>query len=216
VQFPERTIHHSDGRPFGPLSHSTRKSGDIWDLTPVFRGDADNVAWVIDLHLDDRGHPVCVFSTQIDGKDLPPGQGGMDLRYHYARWDGRRWLVHEIAFGGTRLYPFEDDYAGGIAINPQEPSELVISTDADPRTGKPLVSSADGERHHELFRGRTTDGGMTWTWTPLTANSSASNVRPIIPIHDGPTVVTWMRGAYLHNNGPWSTQVVAAVLEPDV
>lgn len=145
-----RVIRRSDGRVFGPLRTTTEKSGDIWDLTPVFRGDPDNVAWVIDLHLDRDERPVCVFSVQKDGRDLPKGQGGMDHRYHYAWWDGQRWHQHEIAYAGRRLYPDEDDYTGGAALDPQDTSVVYISTDADPLSGEPLISNADGQRHYEL------------------------------------------------------------------
>lgn len=210
-----RVIHHSDGRAFGPLSTTTEKSGDIWDLTPVFKGDPDNVAWVIDLHLDKEERPVCVFSVQKDGRDLPKGQGGMDHRYHYARWDGERWHQHEIAYAGRRLYPDEDDYTGGAALDPQDTSIVYISTDADPQTGAPLISQADGQRHYELFRGQTRDGGATWAWEPLTANSDADNLRPLVPIWDDPrTAIAWMRGKYEHNRGPWSTRVIAMILPP--
>ena len=206
-------IHHSDGREFGPLSRTTDKSGDVWELTRVFRGDADNVAWVIDLHLDQGGRPVCVFGVQKDGRGLPPGEGGLDHRYHYARWDGQQWHQREIAYAGRRLYPYETDYTGGAALDPQDTGVVYISTDADPTTGAPLLSGADGRRHHELFRGRTGDGGDSWAWTPITANSDADNLRPIVPIWDDPrTALAWMRGRYEHNRGPWATQVVAAIL----
>ena len=208
-----QTIYHSDGRAFGPLSRTTDKSGDIWDLTPVFRGDPDNVAWVVDLHLDEAGNPVCVFSVQKDGRGLPGGQGGMDLRYHYARWDGRTWHQREIAHAGRRLYPNEDDYAGGAALDPQDTGVVYLSTDAHPVTGQPLVSNADGQRHYELFRGRTDDGGDSWAWTPITANSDADNLRPLVPVWDERrTAVVWMRGRYEYNRGPWNTRVVAALL----
>ena len=208
-----RTIHQSSGAEYASLSTTTNKSGDIWDLTPVFKGDPDNVAWVIDLHLDKGGRPVCVFSVQKDGRDLPPRQGGTDHRYHYARWDGRQWTQHEIAYAGTRLYPFEDDYTGLVAIDPKNVNVVVISTDADPVTGEPLISDADNQRHYELFRGETADGGATFSWSPITANSDADNLRPLIPkTYDGPTPLVWMRGTYQHNRGPWSTKVVMARL----
>jgi BNR repeat-containing family member len=206
-------IHYSDGRPFAPLSRTTEKSGDIWDLTCVYRGDADHVAWVIDLHLDRAGRPVCVFSTQRDGRGLPPTKGGFDHRFHYARWDGTRWIEHEIAYAGTRLYPYEDDYTGLAAIDPQDTSRVVISTDTDPTTGAPLISRADGLRHRELFLGTTPDGGATWNWTPLTQDSTGDHLRPIIPIWDDPRMaLVWMKGRYDHNQGPWNTKVMAATL----
>lgn len=208
------TIHRSDGAAYAPLSRTTDKSGDIWDLTCVYRGDADHVAWVIDLHLDPAGRPVCVFSTQRDGRGLPQGQGGFDHRYHYARWDGTRWVEHEIAYAGTRLYPGEDDYTGLAAIDPQDVNSVYISTDAHPVTGGPLISTADGQRHWELFHGRTTDGGATWQWTALTENSPTDNLRPLVPVWDDPRVaLVWMRGRYPEHRGPWTTKVVAALLD---
>lgn len=207
-------VYQSDGKQFAPLSKTTEKTGDIWDLTVVFKGDADNVAWVHDLHLDKNENPVAVFSVQKDGKGLPKGQGGMDHRYHYAKWDGKKWTQQEIAYAGTRLYKDEDDYTGGIAIDPQDVNIVYISTDADPVTGKPLISSTDNQRHHELFKGKTTDGGKTWIWTALTKDSPTDNLRPIVPIWNDPrAAVVWMRGKYSHNRGPWSTNVVLSLLE---
>lgn len=207
-------IHQSDGTVFGPLSTTREKSGDIWDLTPVFRGGPDDVAWVTDLHLDSEQRPVCVFSVQKDGRGLPKGQGGADHRCHYARWDGAKWVQHEIAYAGTRLYPDEDDYTGLAALDPQDLNTVYLSTDADPTTGEPLISAADGQRHHELFHGVTGDGGATWHWNPITADSDADNLRPLVPIWDDPRVaLVWMRGKYEHNRGPWSTKVVAMFLE---
>jgi hypothetical protein len=205
-------IHHCDGRVHAPLSRTTEKSGDIWDLTCVYRGDADHVAWVIDLHLGRDGRPVCLFSTQRDGRGLPRNEGGFDHRYHYARWDGARWIEHEIAFAGTRLYEGEDDYTGLAAIDPQDTNVVFISTDADPVTGQPLVSRADGKRHHEIFRGVTGDDGATWTWTAVTRDSDADNLRPLVPIwNDRRTALVWMRGSYPTHRGPWTTKVVALV-----
>ncbi len=207
-------IHQSDGVPYAPLSTTETKSGDIWDLTCVFRGDPDNVAWVSDLHLDRDGHPVCVFSVQKDGRGLPPKQGGFDHRFHYARFDGTRWHQHEVCFAGTRLYPFEDDYTGLITLDPQDTDVVFVSTDAHPQTGEPLVSAADGERHRELFRGVTRDGGESWAWQPVTRDSDADNLRPIVPVWDDPrTALVWMRGTYQHNTGPWDTRVVALIRE---
>jgi hypothetical protein len=140
----------------------------------------------------------------------------MDLRYYYGRWDGSRWHVHEMAYAGTRLYPYEDDYTGLVALHPHDPNTVFISTDADPKTGAPLISSADGKRHYEIFRGETTDGGATWRWEPITANSTVQNLRPLVPKwKDERTALVWMRGPdYIHNNGNWTTGVVALILAP--
>ncbi len=134
----------------------------------------------------------------------------MDHRFHYARWDGQRWVEHEIAHAGKRLYAGEDDYTGLGAIDPQNTSLVYLSTDADVKTGQPLVSAADGRRHHEIFRGETGDGGATWKWTAIRSNSTVDNLRPIVPFWSDPrTALVWMRGTYQNNRGEWTTKVVA-------
>jgi hypothetical protein len=139
----------------------------------------------------------------------------MDHRFGYGRWDGAAWHVHEMAYAGTRLYPGEDDYTGLAALDPNDPGIVYISTDAQPATGAPLVSTADGQRHHELFRGTSRDAGKTWRWEPITANSTVDNLRPIVPRWDDPrTALVWMRGTYRRNRGEWTTAVVALILPP--
>ncbi len=209
-------IHGSDGRVIAKLSTSTEASLAAWDLTKVFPGDPDNVAWTIDMELDNQKMPYIAFSVQKDGPGLPPKQGGMDLRYYYGRWDGHAWHVHEMAYAGRRLYPYEDDYSGLVALHPNDPNTVFISTDADPATGKPLISGADGKRHYEIFRGETSDGGAHWRWQPITANSTVDNLRPLVPKwKDTRTALVWMRGpSYTHNHGNWSTAVVALILPP--
>ena len=206
-------IHSSDGTVIAPLSTTTNASVDVTNLTRLYLGGPSNVAWMTDFHLDTQRHPVVLFTTQRDGAGLPPRQGGMDHRFHYARWDGKRWIEQEIAYAGKRLYAGEDDYTGLGAIDPQNISRVYISTDVDPITGQPLISAADRQRHHELFRGDTSDGGATWNWIPITVNSSADNLRPIVPFWNGPqAALVWMRGSYSSNRGEWTTKVVLSIL----
>jgi hypothetical protein len=105
-----------------------------WDFTRVFAGDPDNVAWMTDIEVDGEDRPVIAFSVQKDGRDKPQHEGGLDLRYRYARWDGEGWRADEIAYAGERLYPGEDDYSGLATIDPQDTRVLYISTNADPVT----------------------------------------------------------------------------------
>jgi hypothetical protein len=166
-------------------------------MTVVFEGDADNVAWMVDVAVDDNDQPVIAFSVQKDGRGLPQGSGGLDHRYHLARLGPDGWQQHEIAYAGERLYPREDDYTGLVAIDPEDVNHLVISTNADPVSGAALISSADQQRHYEIFEGKSSDGGRSFVWQALTRNSTADNLRPIIPAwKSDQRVVLWMRGSY--------------------
>jgi hypothetical protein len=209
-------VHLSDGTVAADLSTTTNTTLRPWNLTRIYQGGPTNVAWMSDIELDPAGNPVVLFTVQVDGAGLPKGQGGFDHRFHYASWDGSRWHESEIAFAGTRLYAGEDDYTGLGAIVPRDPTVVYVSTDADPQTGKPLVSKADGLRHHELFRGSTSDRGRSWTWTPITASSTTDNLRPLVPAwKDSRTLLVWMRGNYRNNRGEWTTRVVALILPKD-
>ncbi len=206
-------IYDSFGTQVGKLSQTTEEGIEAWDLTKIFPGDPDNVAWMTDIKLDRDKHPYVAFSVQKDGRGLPRGEGGYDHRYFYAHFDGKKWNVHEMAFAGTRLYRNEDDYTGLAALHPTNPNVVFISTDADPKTGAPLISRIDNLRHHELFKGETRDGGVSWAWTPITQNSVVDNLRPIaLSLDDSRTALIWMRGTYRNNHGEWTTTIVAMIM----
>ncbi len=188
-------LYRSDGAAIRSLAEGLKEPQEG---TRVFAGDADNVAWVSDIHLDRHGRPYVAYSVQKGGAGRPEKDHGEDHRYRYARWDGARWRDYEIAYAGSRLYPGENDYTGNIALDPADPDTVYISTNADPRTGRPLVSRRDGRRHWEIFRGRTTDGGKSWRWEQITRDSTCDNIRPIVPAPEGGYgAVLWLRGRYL-------------------
>jgi len=163
--------------------------------TRIFQGDPEHVAWATDLELDGRGHPYAAYSVQVGSAGLAAGQGGEDHRYRYARWDGRQWLDSHLAYAGRRLYAGEDDYTGLVALHPHNPDVVYVSTDADPATGKALISKADGKRHYEIFKGTTKDSGRYWQWAPVTRDSSMDNLRPVVPKwHADNTALLWLRG----------------------
>ncbi len=185
-------IHASDGSVVGALGDGVPPER----LTRIFAGGPQQVGWVSDVRVDGDGHPVVVYSVQMDSAGLPVGQGGKDHRYRYARWDGRQWHDEQVAYAGRRLYPREDDYTGLIVVDPGNPKRVYFSSDADPRTGRALISAADGKRHHEIFQADRGPRGA-WTFTPLTWNSSVDNLRPLVPGGDrSPRTLLWLRGSY--------------------
>lgn len=213
VYYRDGKLHRSDGTPIRALADGLREPAEG---TRLFHGDADNVGWVSDTHLSPAGQPYVVFSVQKDGAGLPSGDraAGQDHRYHYAHWDGRTWRDHEIAYAGSRLYVGEDDYTGNICLHPDRLDTVFISTNADPATGKPLISQADDKRHYELFRGQTSDEGRSWNWRPITHDSTVDNLRPIVPKWNADhTVLLWFRGTY-RSYRDFQTEVVMLNLQP--
>jgi hypothetical protein len=189
VFYRDGKLHRSDGTEIRDLAEGL---DDPREGTLVFQGDPDNVAWVSDLHLSADGFPYLAFSVQKDSAGLPPGEGGRDHRYRYARWNGRSWQDYEIAFAGERLYPREDDYTGNISLNPGDPDTVFISTDVSPATGYRLASG-----HYEIFKGQTPDWGETWKWVPVTLNSQADNIRPVVTSDgEGRSALLWLQGTY--------------------
>jgi hypothetical protein len=155
-------------------------------LTPVFTTDGSARAWTVDLQVDRRGHPRAVLSVHR----------GTTNEYWFAWFDGSAWQTMFLAHAGSALSLAEPFYTGLAAIDPADPRRVVVSTDVHPGSGVPLVSAADGRQHHELFDGITTDGGFTWQWVAMTADSETDNLRPIIPVGDRHRAVLWLRGRY--------------------
>ena len=82
----------------------------------------------------------------------------------------------------------EAHYSGGAAIDPRK-------TDTD-YASRPINGV------FEIERWTTSDGGLTWSSTPVTRNSNANNVRPfVVPGNrEEASIVMWMRntGGYVH------------------
>jgi hypothetical protein len=154
--------------------------------TPVFDTDASPLAhaWTTDLQLDAAGRPYALFTARAGLTNTN------DHRLLYGRFDGAQWNVYEVAKMGGFLYASENDYTGLGALDPSNPDRVFISTKVDPRNDAALA-------RYEIFEGVTSDGGANWNWSPITANSTMDNLRPIVPKWDSEhTALLWMRGTY--------------------
>ncbi len=191
-------LHQSDGTPLAPIGAPLVPA----DFTPIAQGHPQLRYWLADLELDASGHPVAVL-TRTDTAT------GYSHSYVHARFDGSSWQVGELAYAGSSLYDGERYYTGLAAVDPASTDRVVVSTDVDPATGDPLVSSADGQQHWELFEATTADDWVSWSWQALTTNSTFDNLRPIIPrgVVDG-RIMVWFRGSY-SSFSVYSTEVVA-------
>jgi hypothetical protein len=77
------------------------------------------------------------------------------------------------------------------ALVPDDPTTLYLSTSYDPTD----TTLNLGKR--EIFKGVTTDNGLTWKWTAITKNSTRDNMRPIVPAWNKNNIaLLWCRGSY--------------------
>jgi hypothetical protein len=205
LSYRDGMFSRSDGTPLKalaglPIAHGAvsvpgdgEKGSVVYQFEPALgRG------WTWDIHYGAGGLPVCVFQTQRDDV-TGTGWNHDRIYYHYARWTGGAWQRTLIAQAGRGLYAAEDDYGGGICLDPDDPRVVYLSSNAaNPFAVADLanVPLAPGERY-EIWRGVTLDGGLSFTWTPVTSGSAENNIRPIVPEGHGRTRhLLWLRGSY--------------------
>src|SRR6185369_13315821 len=76
-----------------------------------------------------------------------------------------------------------------------------------------LISGGDGQQHYEIFEGITTDDGATWSWVPLTYDSTTDNIRPVTTaISATTTSLAWMRGTYTSYTS-YNTNLVGLIID---
>jgi len=193
-----------------PLEHDSGERGTVvYQYTAANWGPEDGPddwiptgrTWNWDIHYDKAGHPVCVF--QVERNDVT-GTGWRNNRiyYYYARWTGTEWQKRFIAHAGRGIYGAAPNYGGGMAIDPEDTRIVYISTNAaNPfdisRANISNVPLNPNNERYELWKGFTSDGGLTFEWTPITENSAQDNLRPIVPENHGRTSqLLWFFGRY--------------------
>lgn len=181
---------------------------DIDAFTPVFRtgsnlGEARLIhMWNHDLMRYDDGTIVLTFQGRANGDTDDP-----DKRFGYARFANGEWKSTYLVKGGGKLYSSEQDYTGLSAIHPNDPHTIYVSTPIDPR------DDTTSTGNHEIWRGTTCDEGETFTWTPITENSSEDQLRPVVPDWDSDrTALLWMSGAY-NSAQTYSAKIVGVILD---
>ncbi len=76
---------------------------------------------------------------------------------------------------------------------------IFISTKYDPRAVLSGVMDTNPpySNWHEIWKGVTTNHGATFTWTPITQNSTHDNLRPMVPAWDTNNIaLIWFRATY--------------------
>jgi hypothetical protein len=200
--FTAGVLHRSDGSAvhealFDPAADAPSQV----ELTTVlaageeFDGVKLTHAWTSDIRRTPDGTIAATLTAR--GDDDPSGPDEefarlrpvLDHRFVYARKElGRDWARHPLGKAGAGLLPHEQDYTGLATIDPYDLDSVFVSTPFDPRSGEKTP-------HHEIYAGRTPDGGATWAWTPVTEGSDVDNLRPIVAPGDPDRVaLLWFRG----------------------
>ena len=188
-----------------PILHDSGERGSvIYQYNAADQADPNEWiptgrAWCWETAYQSNGDPVSVFTVQRDNVTGPTSGVDDRIYYYYARWTGSAWQKRFIAQAGRPLYAAEDDYAGGICVDPVEPNVIYISSNAQNPfnlTDTTNVTLSASQRY-ELWRGVTSDGGLTFNWSQITSNSAVDNLRPYVPRRNGgERCVIWFRGTY--------------------
>ena len=185
-----------------PILHDAGQRGSVvYQYSQAAQSDPNQWipygrAWCWELAYQTNGAPVCVFQTKVDAVT---GSTWADARiyYYYARWTGTNWQKRFIAQAGRPLYNGQPDYGGGIGLDPQNVNTIYLSSDAANPFDLTTTTNVPLGNHYEIYKGVTADGGLTFTWTAITTNSTMDNCRPYVPRRfGGEPCVLWWRGTY--------------------
>ncbi len=209
-----------------PLDHDAGKRGNVvYQFSNAAWGTGDGPdnwiptgrGWTWDVQYGQGGAPVCVFQVQVDAA-ATTGSIKDRIYYYYARWTGTVWQRRFIAQAGRPLYAAENDYGGGMCLDPADPRVVYLSSNAAYPFNLGSISNVPlrPNERYEIWRGFTADGGLTFSWTQITENSTADNLRPIVPINHGRSeFLVWFYGTYTSYTS-FSTKVIARIGDPQV
>ena len=139
-------------------------------------------SWISDIALDSMNRPVIAYTRFPDSTDH---------RYHYAAWNGSKWIDREICKAGGWMpvtAPAQEErepyYSGGISLDHKDPANVYLS--------RPVNGRFEIE-HWNV-------SGKLWKKHSITMNSSSNNIRPyVVYAYPGNKVILiWMNGLYNH------------------
>jgi hypothetical protein len=163
-------------------------------------GQTNYRCWNDDVQSYPDGTVQTIISTRInDDTQGNDANINPDHAFFFCRYDGVKWSSTYLCQAGYKLYSSEADYVGLGCLSPNDPNTIFISTAFDPRVVQPGLRDTNqpSSVFHEIWKGVTTNHGATFTWTPVTRNSTHDNLRPIVPAWDrNHFVLLWFRVTY--------------------
>ncbi len=188
-------------------------------FTPVFTagtvmppGQTNYRCWNDDVCRYADGVIDCIITARINDNTQGNDTGiNPDHAFFFCRYNPLTgiWTPTYLCQAGYKLYSSEADYVGLGCLSPDDPNTIYLSTTFDPRAVQTGVRDTNqpASTVHEIWRGVTTNLGASFTWTPITRNSSKDNFRPVVPAWDqNDTLLLWFRGTYT------SAQIVDAAV----
>ena len=156
------------------------------DASVIYQSnEQEGRAWIADIAQDKNGHPVILYTKS-------PTE--TDHRYWYAKYNGSKWINHEICKSG-KWFPHTPE--GGTEREVHYFGNLTL----DPNNTNVVFLSREVNDIFEIERHETSDYGTTWQVEAITQNSTYDNVRPFVPRgnNNGQEVVLWMENRkYVH------------------
>ena len=147
--------------------------------------------WLADLAID----PVTEGPVAVLTRRIVEESGTARNDFYYARWGADGWDVRRVADAGAPLFVRPTHYTGLAALNPADPGQVVIATNADPVSGAPLRSAADGERTTSSTAANGTMTGDSGGCRSLPTRTE--NMRPVwASSPSGADALVWLRGHY--------------------
>lgn len=150
----------------------------------VVDAPSDQRDWVWQTALGDDGMPV-IAMVRING-------GKSEHVYYYAKWTGNDWRVTKLANGGGKFHSSNTEYcySGGMALDPQNTSDIYLSIPTDGASGSVF----------EIWKYTVAADGSVSATEQITRDSRKNNVRPyILPNSAGtPLRLAWMNGDYYY------------------
>jgi hypothetical protein len=173
-------LHNADGSVIRKLSDGPIAPGDakkVFDRLANSSVTGDS-SWVWDLAHDPKTQqPIATFVSFMGTKHF----------YHYARFDGQKWIDHQFDFDtGDSIEGrgLGDNYSGGLMLDHTDPSIVYLS--------RPI----DGK--YVLEQWRTHDGGATWSTKLIAKENHDKILRPYVPLNRSADreMVLWLSGEY--------------------
>ncbi len=190
-EFRNGTFYNVDGTKIKPLENEplkTSESEKVYvgsETSKKAKGyeSVPNSAWPCIIEKDKNNKPHIGYSLCVNNEDH---------RFRIASWNGEKWMDREIAYAGKSLYILESSYTGLMAFDPTDVTQVYISTDVDPSTGK------DTGGLHEIYTAKIgmEDDISTIKWKPITKDSPYRNIRPIVVADEGHKVLLWLNGQW--------------------